>query len=118
MSAGKLNIEIEKKATFRKVLTLFSAYFGEGSSENVPLNITGATIEAAIKVTVNDVSPAAVFDVTLISGTNGQFSISMSPADTEALSISKGVYDVLVTLSDGTALRVIEGSVFVTKGVA
>lgn len=118
MSAGKYNIEIEKKATFAKTLQLFSTYLGAGNAGNVPLNLTGATVTAAIKKSINDAAIKIAFTCTIVDASLGKFKIELSAAQTAALDIDKGVWDVRVVFASGAAERPVEGNVVVSKGVA
>lgn len=118
MSAGKYNIEVEKKATFSKTLQLFSTYISAGNVDNVPLNLTGATITAAIKRSINDAAIKIAFTCTIVDAALGKFNISLSAAQTAALDIDKGVWDVRIVFPSGAAERPVEGTVAVSKGVA
>jgi hypothetical protein len=119
MSAGKHNILVEKKVTFRKVFTLYSTYISEGNVGNVPIDLTSATVAAKIRKKVTDSSVVATFTCALMTdGTDGAFKIELSAAQTAALSgFDVGVYDVLVTFPSGDVVKYIEGTVVLDKTV-
>lgn len=116
MSAGKYNIEIEKKATYNKVFTYYASY--TSATDNVPYDLTGCTIVAAIKKAITDASTILSFTTSIVDADAGKFSISLTPAQTASIGFDKGVYDVRVTFPGGDSYRVVEGNVVVTKGVA
>jgi hypothetical protein len=119
MAAGKYNIIIEKKATFRKVFTLYTTYLGEGNAGNVPLNLENASITAKIKKKETDASAVITFTSGLVSdGTDGKFKIELSAAQTAALAFEVGVYDVLVTFPTGDVVKYVEGNVVLDKTVS
>ena len=118
MSAGKYNIEIEKKATYNKVFTYYSTFVADGDAGNVVYDLTGCTIVAAIKKAITDTSTILSFTTSIVDAEAGKFSISLSPAQTSSIAFDKGVYDIRVTFPGGDSFRVLEGNVVVSKGVA
>lgn len=117
MSAGKYNIEIEKKATFTRDFTLYSTYISAGNAGNVKLDLTGATVAAKIKRKASDAAALATFSTAVVDAEEGIFRISLSAAQTAALNFDVGVYDVLITFPSGVVEKFIEGNVVLGKTV-
>ena len=112
MAAGQLNILIEQGATFSKSLTIYS-------SGTTPLNLTGKTLRGVVRYRLQDASPALTFTFTLGNQSTNPGTVTMTAAATltDALTQSKGVYDV--ELVDGaTITRLLEGDVFISLSVS
>jgi hypothetical protein len=65
-----------------------------------PLNLTGYTVDADIRGLLDNVQ-IATFVCTLTDAANGQFTVSLAPATTEALSTGRYGYDVSLTSPGG-----------------
>jgi hypothetical protein len=123
MAAGKRNIVIEKKATFRQVDVLYSgtptklnptaADVAQDVADDVlvPVDLTGATVSAKVKRQASDASPVIAMTAAVTDAAGGEYTLSLTASQTASLAISQGVYDVLVTFPSGEALKVIEGTV-------
>lgn len=56
------------------------------NADGTPVNLTGSTFEARIKRKANDATEVAVIDMQLLTdGTDGKYTLSMSPTTTAAL---------------------------------
>ena len=108
MPAGKLNLDIEQGATYRKTLI-----WKDGS--NTPINLVGFTA----RMRINGISQA--IDMTTENGrislqAGGVIQLYLSAADTQALVFTSGAYDL--KLINGTdEVRLIEGYVYVSPTV-
>lgn len=118
MSAGKYNIEIEKKATFSRDFVVYSTYISAGNVGNVPLDLTGATVSAKIKRKVTDSAALISFTAAVVDAAAGTFRLSLTAAQTASLAFDVGVYDVLITFPSGTVVKFIEGNVVLGKTVS
>ncbi len=111
MAAGQLNILIEQGSTFSKNLTIYS-------SGTTPLNLTGKTLRGSVRYRLQDATPALTFTFTNDNQTTnpGKCLMTATATLTDALTQSKGVYDV--ELVDGaTVTRLLEGDVFISLSV-
>lgn len=78
------------------------------------IDLSGVIPRSQIRYTYKDVSPALEFSAS-ISG--GIVSLSLSPAQTSALSKSYGVWDCELEFEDGTVQRLLEGKVIIRPEV-
>lgn len=117
MSAGKYNIEIEKKATYTRDFVLYSTYISAGNVGNVPIDLTGASVAAKIKRRAGDATALISFTAVVVDAENGVFRLSLTAAQTAALAFDVGVYDVLITFPSGNVEKFIEGNVVLGKTV-
>jgi hypothetical protein len=109
MAAQTYNFEINQGTTFS-----FAMVFYDAGAGLIPL--TTATLAAQIRPTAE--SQAILQEFTVTKGpSTGRAEFSLTAAQTRNLSFSTAVYDVLVTFADGTALRVAQGSVTLSKQV-
>lgn len=118
MSAATYNFTIEQGATFSKVINW-------KDSAGAGINLTGYTITGKIKRKTSDQTALATFTATLANqGTNpGQFTLSLTAAQTEALPTVTGptaqkallecVYDIEATTGT-TVYRLLEGIVSIS----
>jgi hypothetical protein len=83
-----------------------------------PIDITGATILSQIR-TSWDAPIIASFSTLITSGVNGQFNLYLSGANSQAINPPiNAKYDVLITLLDGTRMRVLEGNCFIKLAIS
>lgn len=109
MPARVSNIVIEQGASFS------NTYFVEDSN-NTPLNLSGHT--AIAKLAKHPASSIKTnFNVT-ISTNSGSVSIALTSGITSNLKPGRYVYDVLLTDSVGSRIRIVEGTALVTAGVS
>ena len=100
------NIIIPQGATFQRDITLTD-------QNGQPLDVSGFSANAAVKLDYYANSVLAVFETNL---TTGNLSLRLEEATTETLVPGDYVYDVL--LSDGTTTyRIVEGLATVDAGV-
>ncbi len=109
MAAGTHNITIEKKASFS-----FSATFKQPNGS--ALNLTDRTPSAQIRRDFDN-GLQATFTVVKTDATNGIATLSLTSAQTSALTEDPSHYDLFFTLSNGTVEKVLQGSVSIIKNV-
>lgn len=127
MAAGKMNIIIQKKATFNKTLVLYS---GTPTKLNptpadiqldidndvlVPIDLTGATITAKMKKNIGDSTSLITFTTSIVDAVAGKWSFSLSAAQTASIAVDNGVYDVLVTYPSTVVDKILEGNVRIDR---
>jgi hypothetical protein len=87
---------------------------------NVPVNLTGATVRAQLRREFD--APSAALDCTLANGkafldtSTNFFGFDLLPADTNALEATSYFFDVVVTLS-GDVTRAMQGIITLTPQV-
>jgi hypothetical protein len=118
MSAATYNFTIEQGATFSKVVTW-------KDSSGAGINLTGYSITGKIKRKTSDQTALATFTAALANQTTnpGQFTLSLTAAQTEALPTVTGptaqkallecVYDIEATTGT-TVYRLLEGIVSIS----
>ena len=94
----------------------FSASIDITDTEDNVLVLTGYTVAGQIRKTY-DSSTAVNFTASVSNASTGEVTISLTPAQTNALVSGRYVYDVEITSAGGTVTRVIEGQLEVTPGV-
>ena len=94
----------------------FSASIDITDTEDNILVLTGYTVAGQIRKTY-DSSTAVSFSASVSNASTGEVTISLTPAQTNALVAGRYVYDVEITSAGGTVTRVIEGQLEVTPGV-
>jgi FlaG/FlaF family flagellin (archaellin) len=111
MSAGKLDFLIEQNATFTKVLTYYS-------NTKIPVDLTGYSAHLQVK----DVYGTLLLDLStlngliVLGGTAGTISLTVPAVITSTLTFTNSPYDLTLTGSDGTVVRLLEGSFSVSPG--
>ncbi len=103
------NLTIDQGSTF-------SASIDVTDVEDNVLVLTGYTVAAQIRKTY-DSTTAVDFTGSVSNATQGEITISLTPAQTNALVAGRYVYDAEITSSGGTVTRVLEGQIEVTPGV-
>lgn len=115
MEAGKFNMLIEKKATFRQDFTIFNTY-DEKTNTGTVMDLTGVTVSAKIKLKIADSSPVLTFTTSLVTdGSDGVIRLELSAAQTSSIAWAQAVYDVLLTFPSGDVWKYIEGTINVSK---
>lgn len=116
MSAGKVNLLIEEKATFKRTFI-----WKDGNGRRV--NLTGYTAKLQVRETKtsNTVLLELSTDTSAIQlgGAAGTIVVNMTPVETDSLypTWEKGFYDLVLTAPDGTKIRLVEGTIRVSVGV-
>lgn len=114
MPAANYDILIEKGATFRLGLTWRDA-------NGTPVDLTNWSARMQIRESINDAqaavdlsSPSAGI---VLGGTAGTIAVTLTAAQTAALTIRRGVYDLEVQDSVGNVTRLLQGAVEVSPEV-
>lgn len=101
------DITIQQNATFSKT-------FQFKTSDGLPFNLTGYTVDAELWTEGKGVK-LADFTVAWVDRSAGKFTISLPTATTSALG-SDGYYDILVSNPDGTKDYWLRGSATLAVG--
>lgn len=113
MAAGTLNIVIEQGATFQKKLTWADDIDFPASGNAI--DITGYTARMQLREEKDSPDPA-ILELTdgngriTLGGANGEIDLFIDDADTEALTIESGFYDLEVESPAGIVTRLVEGT--------
>ena len=110
MSAGLLNITVEKGATFSKTISLKDA-------AGAAINLTGATVAAKMRPYYSAEESFAFTMAITSPATAGIITWQMAAATTATIptdETQEWVYDVEVTYSGGTISRILQGAAFVS----
>lgn len=119
MTAGTHNITIEQGATLTMVVTLMQE---DGVT---PRPLTGAEARMQVRTKAGVPDPPLI-DISEVAGDDGQITIDEEAGQltlvvisdvTAALTIKKGVYDLVLELPNGTVERILEGVATVSPGV-
>lgn len=106
MPAKRLNLKgdyrIEKGASFRMVITV--------TEDDAVYDLTAASVAAQIRETKDAETIIASFTAA-IDTTLGTITLTMSGTVTGAITQDEGVWDCLLTESDGFITRLLEGNV-------
>lgn len=110
MPAGIFNITIEKRSTFS-----FDATFTQ--QDGNPLNLADRNLFGEIRRD-SDNAKEASFSIAKIDAAAGKASISLSKTETANLTDNICSYDIFADhVSDGTSLKVLQGSVTIVKNI-
>jgi len=113
--AGQKNWEVDQNTTFR-----FTVEYKDDSA--VPISLVGASA----KMQVRDTKGGSKLAFTLnsqpsggitIDGSLGKLTIQMSPAQTNKLFYPKSSYDIMLTDSNGTKTKLVEGFITLSRSV-
>lgn len=102
--------------------TYFRRYTWTPDDPAVPQDLTGAAIRMQVRETKNsdvtllDLSTAGA-GVTITDGPAGKFTVRAEASQTDALSFSRGVYDLEIRMPDSTVIRMVEGDVILSRQV-
>lgn len=120
MAASTYDITIEQGADFSLGLTIKN---GSG----VAIDITGYTFAAQLREKVHSTTVLATFTCTITNAAAGQMTMSLTNAQTSAINVSKYdspekratkcAYDLEMTRTDTSKVRLIEGVASVTPEV-
>ncbi len=108
MPARVSNIVIEQGSTFT------NTYFVEDSN-NTTLNLSGYS--GAAKLAKHPTSSSKTDFTVTITASTGSVSIGLTDGKTVSLKPGRYVYDVLLTSSNGTKTKIVEGTALVVAGV-
>lgn len=122
MAAGKLDLDVEQGATFRRQLLWRQPSPDGGTTLGAPYDLTGAVAHMQVRGKAG-LDPVLIelsdTDGLTLGGTAGTIDIVISSARTASLTVKKAVYDLYVIFDGGTgdAVRIVEGAVNVDQSV-
>ena len=108
MAAGTHNITIEKRATFSITLTIKNA---DGSA----YDLSDATLVSQIRIDSSNALQASLTTAIVGDSTNGIATLSLTKAQTSALSTAPSSYDLFIDKNDGTSEKLLKGSVTIIE---
>lgn len=111
--AGKLNLYIEQGATFQIPIVY--------KEDDAPVNLTGAIVKSQFREKVSHNTPLISLGSDsggiVLDGPNGKITMTITAAQTGALKVYAGVWDMIVTFTNGEVIRILNGSFEVSRGV-
>lgn len=111
--AARLDLYIEQGTTFEIPIIY--------KQDGLPVDLTGVTAHAQLREKVSSLVPlvdlASPDNGLVITPAEGKIVMTMTAAQTQALKVYKGVWDMLLTFSDGTKVRILNGQFTVSRGV-
>lgn len=110
MAAGKLNLNIEQGATFRKSLTW------KDETGN-PVDLTGYTASMRIAVHGAAYMDLSTADNSISLASGGVINLLIPAEVTDAMTWAVGKYDLKLVGSNGDEVRLVEGSVYVSPAI-
>lgn len=121
MEAGKQNLIINKKASFRFDFYVLSAYnpnLAPDAAGQTPVNLTGCTIVAKAKRKIADTSTLFTFTTSIPTPAKGHCRLELTAAQTAAMAWETGVWDVFVTFPSGDVVKYLEGNLVLDKAAS
>lgn len=112
--AKRLDLIIEQGATFEIPIVY--------KEDDIPFDLTGATVRSQFREKLNAAVP--VLDLStepneglVVDGPAGKITMTIPAAQSAALKVYKGVWDMLITMPDGTFFRILQGAWELDRGV-
>jgi hypothetical protein len=113
MAATTYDILIEQGATFSQVVTY--------KESGVAINLTGYTARMQVRATLESASTLVELTTAngriALGGAAGTITLSISAADTEALTSGRGVYDLELVSGSGIVTRLLQGLATISRNV-
>jgi hypothetical protein len=109
MAAGVYNLTIEQGVDLALEVSV-------KDSTGATYSLAGATVAAQIRDTYNG-NLLASFAAVTATGTTGSLTLALNAATASALPISGGKWDLLLTTSAATKIRLLQGSVTIAGEV-
>lgn len=109
MGAANYDLTVERGVDLTIDLTV--------QSSGVAIDLTGATICSQIRKTKESPDLAVALGVTYPSRVGGQARLSLTSTQTNSVPTRGGYWDVLLAKTDGTFVRLVEGSVTLSQRV-
>ena len=121
MEAGKQNLIINKKASFRYDFYILSSYDKTKAPDDaaqVAVNLTGCTVVAKAKKNITDTSNLFSFTATIPTPLKGHCRLELTAAQTSSMSWETGVWDVFVTFPSADVVKYLEGTLVLDKAAS
>lgn len=121
MNPGTYNLSIYQNATYAMTFIWYAGgcACGTAGSTPAPVDLTGYT--ATLQIRPYALAPNVLFDASsdiTLGGTAGTIALDIPAATTATFTWWTGVYDLLLTSSQGVVTALLSGSVTVTPGVS
>ena len=113
MTPGRYNMKVYEGATFN----LTPRWKIDGSYVNVTGYSAVLTVRNSPSSSTSIIVLSSANGRITVGGTNGQFTLKLTAAETGALTPANYVYDLEVTAPNGTVTRLLEGGFTVYEGV-
>lgn len=110
--ASYAELIVDQGSTFSTILTLTD------DTTNLPINVSGYSINANIKKSYYSANNTAVFTSIINDAANGNVSISLSADTSVNIKPGRYVYDVKTKSTGNVVTRIIEGILTVTPRVS
>lgn len=110
--ASYAELIVDQGSTFSTILTLTD------DTTNLPINVSGYSINANIKKSYYSANNTAIFASTINDAETGNVTISLSSTASGNIKAGRYVYDVKVTSPGNVVTRIVEGIVTVTPRVS
>jgi len=112
--ADSKNFEVDQNTTFSFVVEYID-------SNNLPINLSGATAKMQVRDTKGgsklSFTLTSPFDGIVIDGPLGKVTCTMAPAQTNKLFYPKSSYDIMITDSNNTKTKLLEGFLTLSRSV-
>lgn len=95
-------------------IALYTTYVAEGSASNVVLDITGRTYSSSVSTTRGATASSQTPTVTVTSAATGKIAWSMTDTQTDALTASTYVWDLIENAGTSSERTIINGTLKVT----
>lgn len=114
MSAGKLDLFLEQRVTWRLPLLWRQPSPDGGTTPGEPYDLSGARAAMQIRTIVGGKLLAEISDGDgiVLGGIDGTLNLTLSAAKTAAVEVENAVYDLVVTFPSNDVVRVLEGNVY------
>ena len=110
--ASYAELIVDQGSTFSTILTLTD------DTTNLPINVSGYSINANIKKSYYSANNTAIFTSTINDAGNGNVTISLTSDSSVNIKSGRYVYDVKVTSPVNVVTRIVEGILTVTPRVS
>ena len=110
--ASYAELIVDQGSTFSTILSLTD------DTTNLPINVSGYSINANIKKSYYSTNNTAVFTSTINDAANGNVTISLSSSVSVNIKAGRYVYDVKTTSAANVVTRIIEGILTITPRVS
>ena len=121
MEAGKQNLIINKKASFRfdfYVLEQYDPTLPVDDAGQVAVNLTGCTIVAKAKRKIGDSANLFTFTTSIPTPAKGHCRLELTAAQTASMTWDTGVWDVFITFPSGDVIKYLEGNLVLDKAAS
>lgn len=110
--ASYAELIVDQGSTFSTILTLTD------DTTNLPIDVTGYSINANIKKSYYSSNNTAIFTSVINDSTNGNVTIYLSSDATTNIKAGRYLYDVKISSPSSVVTRIIEGIITITPRVS